>query len=110
MTQYFKQSPISFPTLRFCRSQAEKEEQAAKEQAQQSKAVDVDVAPVTTLASESWATEPMGFMGASTVPATDYTAPTAAAVVTEDWSAEANEQWSEQVETNEWSTNTQWSA
>jgi len=92
---------------------AEKEEQIAKDLAQQqSKAVlDADVAPMTTLASESWATEttgPAGDLGAP-VAAAAYAA-TATAAPTEDWSADA-EQWSEQVESSDWSAPTnQWSS
>jgi len=90
---------------------AEKEEQAARELAQQTKAVDVDVAPLTTLAADSWATEttgPAGDMGTAPVAAPTYPAAPAAAP-TEAWSAEA-EQWSEQVD-NEWSAapSNQWS-
>jgi len=86
---------------------AEKEEQAAKELAQQSKAVEMDVGAITTLASESWATETGagGDIGGGTpaVAPAAFTAPPA----TDDWSAEA-EQWSEQVE-GEWGATTNWS-
>jgi len=87
---------------------AEKEEQAAKELAQQSKAVEMDVGAITTLASESWATETggggdIGGGGTPAVAPPAFTAPPP----TDDWSAEA-EQWSEQVE-GEWGATTNWS-
>jgi len=90
--------------------EAEKEEQAAKEAAQISKPVDIDVGAMTTLASDSWATETGGGgdLGGTVAPvaAAAYTAP----APTDDWSAEG-EQWSEQVETSEWSAPTnQWAA
>jgi len=82
---------------------AEKEELAARELAQQSKAVDIDAAPMTTLAADSWATETGagGDLAAPVVAPTSYAAPAAAA--TDDWSADAPEAWSEQVENNDWS-------
>jgi len=93
--------------------EAEKEELAARELAQQSKAADVDVAPMTTLASESWATEtagPAGDLGAAPVAAASYNA-AATTAATDDWSAEA-EPWSEQVENADWSSapTNQWSS
>lgn len=63
--------------------------------AQQNKPVDVDVPQMTTLASESWATEAI-------VPPVAPTVYPAAAPPTEEWSAES-ENWSEQVESSDWS-------
>jgi len=68
----------------------------------------MDVGAITTLASESWATETggggdIGGGGTPAVAPPAFTAPPP----TDDWSAEA-EQWSEQVE-GEWGATTNWS-
>ena len=78
--------------------------------AQLSKAADIDVGGMNTLAADSWATETgaAGDIGAVVAPVAPapYTAP----APTDDWSAEG-EQWSEQVDNSEWSAaNNQWSA
>jgi len=89
--------------------EAEKEEQAAKELAQQGKP-EIEAAQPTVAAVDSWAAETVadvssGIGGGGEVPPPYTQQPAAPAPAAEDWSAEA-ESWAQ--ETNDWGGSNQW--
>jgi len=87
--------------------EAEKEEQAAKEQAAiAGKALDAEQSVTAPVISENWPIEPTAAVAEvdPAAPAPAFVAP--AAPATEDWSVEA-ESWAQ--DTNEWGGTTSWS-